>query len=140
MQAKSLVGLTIVLAAAAAIASESFPYKVAVRTKDASVYSGPGSQFYATGRVALGDEVEVYERKSGGWLAIRPPAGSFNWVEANKLRMTNDPDIAKVVGNNVVAWVGSELDGVQDHKWQVKLEPGESVQLMAAVDVDLRRR
>lgn len=130
MQATSLVGLTVFLATAIVTADESFPYKVAVTAPNVTVRSGPGAQFYATGEISAGDEVEVYERKGGGWLAIRPPAGSFNWVEASKLRMTNDPDVAKAVGNSVVAWVGSGVDEVREHKWQVKLEPGESVQLM----------
>lgn len=131
MRGVYLLGLTILVVTAVARADESFPYKVAVKGQEVTVRSGPGSQFYATGQIAAGDEVEVYQRKGGGWLAIRPPQGSFNWIEANKLRMTNDPDVAKVVGNRAVAWVGSELGGVEDHKWQVKLDPGESVQLMS---------
>jgi hypothetical protein len=131
MRAKCVLGLILLVVTAVVTADESFPYKVAVKDRDVTVRSGPGSQFYATGQIATGSEIEVYERKGGGWLAIRPPEGSFNWIEANKLRMTNDPDVAKVVGNSVVAWVGSEVGAVEDHKWQVKLDPGESVQLMS---------
>jgi hypothetical protein len=131
MRGECFLGLILFLVTTVATADESFPYKVAVQARDVTVRSGPGSQFYATGHVAAGDEIEVYQRKGGGWLAIRPPAASFNWVEANKLRMTNDPDLAKVVGNNAVAWVGSELGAVEDHKWQIKLDAGESVQLMS---------
>lgn len=124
-------GLMLFLITAITAADETFPYKIAVKARDVAVRSGPGSQFYATGQLSAGDEIEVYERKGGGWLAIRPPVGSFNWIEAGKLRMTNDPDLAKVVGNNVVAWVGSDLGAVEDHKWQVKLDAGEPVQLMS---------
>jgi len=131
MRGDFFLGLILFLITTAATADESFPYKIAVKARDVAVRSGPGSQFYATGHLAAGDEIEVYQRKGGGWLAIRPPATSFNWIEANKLRMTNDPDLAKVVGNNVVAWVGSELGAVEDHKWQVKLDVGESVRLMS---------
>ncbi|MBC8351842.1 MAG: SH3 domain-containing protein [Planctomycetes bacterium] len=131
MRGDCLIGLILFLFTSVVVAEESFPYKVTIKASDASVRSGPGSKFYATARLTKGDKIEVYQRKAGGWLAVRPPDRSFNWVEANKLRMTNDPDVAKVVGNNVVAWVGSEVDGVEDHKWQVKLDPGESVQLMS---------
>ncbi len=131
MRGACYIGLILFLITAVATADESFPYKIAVKANGVTVRSGPGSQFYATGQLAAGDEIKVYERKGGGWLAIRPPAGSFNWIEASKLRMTNDPDLAKVVGNNVVAWVGSELGPVDDHKWQVKLDAGEPVQLMS---------
>ncbi|MCA9141546.1 MAG: SH3 domain-containing protein [Planctomycetaceae bacterium] len=139
MRATSVVSLIVLLAAAATLAEESFPYKVAVKSREVTVRSGPGSQFYVTGQIEAGDEIEVYERKGGGWLGIRPPKGSFNWVEASKLRMTNDPDVAKVVGNNVVAWVGSESDTDTDHKWQVKLDPGESVQLMSRQSMSIFR-
>ncbi|MBI2477951.1 MAG: hypothetical protein HYV60_04690 [Planctomycetia bacterium] len=127
------------MVATVATADDSFPYKVLVKDREVTVRSGPGSQFYATGRIVAGDEIEVYERKGGGWLAIRPPEGSFNWIEANKLRMTNDPDLGKVVGNHVVAWVGSELGAVEDHKWQVKLDPGEPVQLMSRRSMSIFR-
>lgn len=131
MRGTHFLSLMLVLITTAATAEQSFPYRIAVKAREVTVRSGPGSQFYATGYVKAGDELEVYERKGGGWLAIRPPDGSFNWIEVNKLRMTNDPDVAKVVGNNVVAWVGSELGAVDDHKWQVKLDAGEPVQLMS---------
>ena len=126
-----LSGLILFLGTSITNGAEPFPYRIAIKDRDVTVRSGPGEQFYATSRLVAGDEIEVYERKAGGWLAIRPPESSFNWVEANKLRMTNDPDVAKVVGNSVVAWVGSELGTISEHKWQVRLEPGESVQLMA---------
>ena len=131
MHCKHFLGLIAIGITAVATAAESFPYQVTIRTPEVTVRSGPGPNFYATGQLAVGDEIEIYQRKSGGWLAIRPPASSFNWVESKKLRMTDDPDLAKVVGEDVVAWIGSELVDVDDHKWQVKLDPGETVQLMA---------
>ncbi len=139
MRATRFLGLNLILITAVVTAEDSFPYKVAVKTDSVTVRSGPGSQFYATGHVTAGDEIEVYQRKGDGWLAIRPPEGSFNWLEANKLRMTNDPDVAKIVGNTVVAWVGSEVGAVEDHKWQVKLDPGESVELMSRQSMSIFR-
>lgn len=125
------LGLILVLMATVVTADESFPYQVAVKARDVTARSGPGAQYYATGHLARGDEIHVHSRDAAGWLAIRPPVGSFNWVEAKKLRMTDDPDLAKVVGSNAVAWVGSQLGAIEDHKWQVKLNAGESVQLMS---------
>jgi SH3-like domain-containing protein len=139
MRGNCFLGLTIFVATTVAAADQSFPYKVAVKARDVTVWSGPGSQFYATGQITAGDEIEVYQRKGGGWLAIRPPEGSFSWIEANKLRMTNDPDVAKIVGNRAVAWVGSERGAVEDHKWQVKLDPGEPVQLMSRRSMSIFR-
>ncbi len=120
-----------ILLACPSLAAESFPYKVQVAGRDVTMRSGPGERYYATGQVEKDGEVEVYQRHAEGWLAIRPPEDSFSWIEASKLRMTDDPDVAKVVGEQVVAWIGSKLDGIEDHNWQVKLSVGEPVQLMS---------
>jgi len=114
----------------ASASGQSFPYEVTVAAKETPVFSGPGRQYYQTGTVSNGETVEVYRRKAGGWLAIRPPEDSFSWVAAKQLRQTNDENIARAVGTSAVAWIGS-LDGdVHDHKWQVKLEPGEAVAVL----------
>lgn len=110
--------------------AERFPYKLTVESNDAIVRSGPGEKFYATGFVDRGQEVQVYQRKSGGWLGIRPPAGSFSWVDAEKLKLTRNDEVGQVVATTAVAWVGSEVDPVDEHRWQVKLDADEAVQLL----------
>jgi hypothetical protein len=130
MRATFLLQAILLLLCQSALSGETFPYKVEVADETSRIFSGPGEQFYTTGYVERGEEVEVFKRKAGGWLAIRPPQDSFSWVAAKQLRETDDPQIARVVGNNVVAWVGSELGSVQDHKWQVKLDPGETVKVI----------
>ncbi|MBP87169.1 MAG: hypothetical protein CMJ64_10695 [Planctomycetaceae bacterium] len=110
--------------------AEAFPYKVKIRGNDVVVRSGPGQQFYATSHVGDGEEVQVYQRKTGGWLGIRPPQGSFSWVAMEKLRATDDPEVARTVGAQAAAWIGSEIGPVADHKWQVRLEAGEAVQIV----------
>jgi hypothetical protein len=111
-------------------AADEFPYKVTVRGADVIVRSGPGAQFYATSYVGDGEQVEIYQRKSGGWLGIRPPRGSFSWVDAKKLRETDDPEVARIVGAQAAAWIGSEVESVADHKWQVRFEAGEPVHVL----------
>src|SRR5437870_12630733 len=53
-----------------------------VTVPDAEVRCGPGDtpQMYVTNRLRKGDRVEVVKELDGGWLAIKPPAGSFNWI------------------------------------------------------------
>jgi len=121
------------------VRAESFPYRAAVTADEVPVRSGPGPTFYATGMLGLGEEVEVYRREAGGWLAIRPPAGSFCWVEAAALQTTDQPQIAQVVGANAVAWIGSDLGDVEDHKWRVKLQAGEPVQLLSQGRITIYR-
>ena len=123
--------LTTILLASAATASElDLPAKRKVTAESAVLRSGPGESFYATGRLRRGDVVEIYRQDAGGWFAVRPSTRSFSWVDARQLRETGDRRVARVVGSDVVAWVGSDVEEVGDYKWQVKLKPGEAVRVL----------
>lgn len=111
-------------------AADTFPFTAQIERDNVTLRSGPGAHFYGTGHLERGREVEVYQRKPGGWLGIRPPEGSFSWVDAKKLSLTNQREVARAVGAEAVAWVGSDLGEVDDHKWQVRLDSGEAVQVL----------
>lgn len=117
----------VVCAALAALhaAAEEFPYRGVVRTDGVYVRSGPGQSYYPTQQLRAGDVVEVYRHDPGGWLAIRPPQGSFTWVAAHALQLI-EPDIAVVTTDDVLARVGSALTDERD-VWHVKLRSGEEV-------------
>jgi hypothetical protein len=53
-----------------------------VQQPDAEVRSGPSdaSDYYATNRLRAGDRVEVVRQEPNGWVAIKPPPGSFSWI------------------------------------------------------------
>jgi hypothetical protein len=55
------------------------------------VRSGPSATFYATGELRQGDKVVIIREAQGqpGWLEIRPPAGSFDWVNAKNVKQIN---------------------------------------------------
>lgn len=59
-------------------------YVATVSAFEAEVRSGAGSslQLYPTNRLRKGDRVEVVKELEGGWLAIKPPPGSFSWVNS----------------------------------------------------------
>src|SRR6476619_2840895 len=65
--------------------AESSPYKARVIAAGAPVHSGPGENYYPTDTLSEGDTIEVYREKPGGWLAIRPPMGSYSWVAERDL-------------------------------------------------------
>jgi hypothetical protein len=119
-----------VLGAIAQGAEQAFPYTVQVAVDEVEVRCGPGWDFYATQRLARGTQVEVYRHDPGGWLAIRPPAGSFSWVTARHLKLTADKSVAEVVLDGAVAWVGSSVTNVPQHKWQVRLTRDERVEVL----------
>jgi uncharacterized protein YraI len=118
------------LGAAAYGAEPVFPYTVQVAVDEVEVRCGPGWDYYATQRLPRGARVEVYRHDPGGWLAIRPPEGSFSWMTARHLQATADKNIAEVNLDGAVAWVGSATTNVPQHKWQVRLERGERVEVL----------
>jgi len=120
----------IVLATAAAAAGE-FPYTASVSSDDVQVRSGPGEDYYPTALLRAGDRVEVYRHDPGGWYAVRPPAGSFSWVPSDAVEVFENGQ-ARIVAKRTVARVGSELSDTRD-VIQVRLEPGEEVEILEAV-------
>lgn len=106
-------------------ASDGFPYTARVARDQIEVRCGPGWDYYATAVLKRDATVEVYRQESGGWLAIRPPAGSFSWVAARHLESTQQRDVLRVTTDGVVAWIGSSIAQVSQHKWQVRLKQNE---------------
>ncbi len=107
---------------------QTFPYKAYVTSSEVYVRSGPGKNYYPTSKLRTGDQVEIYRHDPGGWFAIRPPSGSFTWVSARYLEKSTH-GLAKVVGNEVAARVGSEFSDIRD-VIQVRLHRGEVVEIL----------
>jgi uncharacterized protein YgiM (DUF1202 family) len=116
------------LAPAAKAAELEFPYEAYINADDVYVRSGPGRDYYPTDKLRKGDAVEVYRHDPGGWLAIRPPRGSFCWVSSRHLDQLED-NLAAVNSERVVARVGSSFSDVRD-VIQVRLERDEKVEIL----------
>ncbi len=91
---------------------------------------GPGWDYYCTQQLVRGTQVEVYRHEPDGWLAIRPPGGSFSWLPARQVERAADRRVGKVLIDGAVAWVGSDVGSVTQHKWQVRLERNEQVEIL----------
>ena len=65
-------------------------FSIPVAADVAVVRSGPSEDAYPTGSVAKNRYVEAYFRSDDGWCAIRPPQGSFSWVNAKFVRRETD--------------------------------------------------
>ena len=116
------------LCASAAPAAE-FPYSAKVVVPQAEVFSGPGRQHYPTDRLTAGQSVEVHRVEPGGWCAIRPPAGSFSWVESRFLAAAPGQDVAilRVTADDVPSYIGSRL-GTERNACRVRLRIDELVE------------
>jgi uncharacterized protein YgiM (DUF1202 family) len=124
-------------ALAAAQADESpdtFPYVAYIAADGARVHAGPGNAYYATDELTRGQKVEVYQKISG-WLAIRPPVNSFSWIPAADAELTDEPDVAMILHDDVPAWIGTRVERDAEHLWQIQLNEGDHVQVL-----DVKRR
>jgi hypothetical protein len=104
------------------------PFTGYIAVSQTEVASGPGRRFYTTGKLPRGAEVEVYREDDAGWLAIRPPAGSFSWVPAEHVEMLDD-GMGKVA-TATESWIGTTVEDVKEHKSQVALKVGELVEIL----------
>ncbi|MCA9162749.1 MAG: SH3 domain-containing protein [Planctomycetales bacterium] len=114
-------------------ATPVMPYPTTVAENDAIIRSGPGEVYYVTQYLPRGADVEVHLRQENGWLAIRPPRGSFSWIPAAHVQSTGEPAVAAVQAENAVSFIGTLLGTPQQYQWQVRLEPGELVQIVGQV-------
>src|SRR5262245_33975246 len=76
---------------------------------EVEVRSGPSPRFYATTKLKQGDKVTVVREEEGGWLAIKPPLGSFNWINKRVLERDAKDLNAKVLESNVETLIGNNL-------------------------------
>lgn len=83
-----LWGMALLLTATLPLRGQPPPYQATVRAPEAEVRSGPSfdPQMYVTNRLPSGSVVEVVRELEDGWLAIKPPQGSFSWVNLRHLQ------------------------------------------------------
>jgi hypothetical protein len=130
MRAACLVGISLLgLGSTWALAETETPHELVSGDRGLDVRSGPGRQFYSTDRLAAGTTIEVYGRE-GGWLAIRPPDGSYSWVRKSQLQATSTEGVAKVTEAGAVCRIGSRVVRTPEHICQVRLKQGELVEVL----------
>ncbi|MEO8268445.1 MAG: hypothetical protein ABI557_01920 [Aureliella sp.] len=100
---------------------------VYVAAERAQLRSGPGEDFYPTGDIAQNASLEVYHQTKDNWLGIRPPEGSFSWVQATDAYLLPGGRIIEVTNPSAVSWIGTSLGSAKQYRWQVKLTSGEQL-------------
>jgi len=118
-------GFSVTMLPAEMLPESDEPCLATVIGQNAFLRSGPGDDYYATNRIAAGQVLEVYYVIDDLWCAVRPPSGSFTWVDARNVRLGKN-QVGEVLINGVSARVGSEL-GNMCGAVQVVLDSGEKV-------------
>ncbi len=111
-------------------AETEFPYTATVLVDQAPLRCNASANHQPTDKVPREAIVEVYQHAEDGWCAIRPPEGSFSWVPAQYLKMSDQEDVALVTVEGLRAWVGTKLSDEQ-LACQVRLKKGEQVVVLA---------
>lgn len=124
----ALLAATVAMFPHVVAAQQAFPYKAYIAANDTYVRSGPGENYYPTGKLRAGTQIEVYRHDPGGWYAIRPPEGSFSWIGRRYVRQVGD-GVAEVTGERVAVRVGTELSDRRDVV-QVRVTRGELLELL----------
>jgi hypothetical protein len=98
-----------------AIPAQAQPFVYEARTliaDEVEIRCGPSlsANYYATTKLRRGDVVEVATNKQTepGWLAIKPPKGSYSWIRAQLVRQ-DTPNGGTVVTDGSPVLAGSSM-------------------------------
>ncbi len=118
---------TVAIAADPPLKQDEAATTVYVSAQLALLRSGPGEDFYPTGEIALNTSLEVYHQAKDNWLGVRPPEGSFSWVQASDAYLLPGGRVIEVTTPSAVSWIGTSLGSAKQYRWQVKLNSGEQL-------------
>jgi SH3-like domain-containing protein len=106
-------GLALALALGGRLSADPVLYNATVTAAEAEVRCGPSpdAKFYLTNRLPKGATVQVLKDRGDGWLEIRPPEGSFSWVNTRCVSqlVPSQPLNFTVEYDKTPVYIGSEL-------------------------------
>lgn len=110
------------------------PYDVYVDQEEVTARCGPGGDYYRTDPLRHGQRLEVYLETDDGWLGVRPPEGSFCWVQADAVAADRGGKSGSVTEEGTLAWIGTHLGKARKYMWQVQLSKGEEVDILGRAE------
>lgn len=130
-----VLGLLLCCCLAEARAATQFPYDALIQADDVEVRSGPGLNYYATGKLKTSDRVTVHRHDPGGWYMISPPPGSFSYLDARFVQRQGERGVVQIPPNDdgtlprALVRIGSQLG--DDHTFYGRqLNNGDEVQIL----------
>lgn len=133
LPARLIGGVSLMLTLASLAPAQTLTEKI-IGVPEVEVRSGGSPQFYATSKLYQGNRVQVVGEE-GKWLAIKPPDGSFNWINARFLEIKGMDAIVK--GKDVPLRIGSSLvNSVPNVISREKLQEGTTVRILDPKPMD----
>jgi SH3-like domain-containing protein len=115
-------------------AAPAFPFTGPVKADDVYTRSGPGLNYYPTGKVHANQSVFVLAEKAG-WMEIKPPAGQFSWIDRAYIQAdAENPSKGTIVGTNVRVRAGSLVFAAARDVVQMKINKGAAVEILGESD------
>lgn len=126
------IGLAMLLTCGWHMPAQEVHYTATVVAPEAEVRSGPSASMYATNKLRQGEVVEVVRDEGNGWLAVKPPPGSFSWICTRFLRALDQRTWLVVTHDEtrVPVLVGSNL--IDDKPTVEKAQLARGAQVIAA--------
>jgi hypothetical protein len=124
---------TLMLGAAPQAEELKVLYTAPVTVDEAEVRCGPGDtpQLYVTSRLHRGDTVQVVKMVDDHWLAIRPPPGSFSWINTRFVRQIMPGRAMWLVtadsGTTVPLLAGSAIKSDKPTVESIRVSPGQQL-------------
>lgn len=109
-------------------------FSIPVDVDAAPIFASPSRSSYQTGAVLKDRYVEVYFHNGDGFCAIRPPQGSFSWINGRFLELTNASSgtIISPNGKAIPSRVGGDSPSTSSVV-QVGLQHGQKVKIIGKV-------
>lgn len=118
---------------ATAQTSPASPAELTILIPEVEARSGPSKEFYPTIKLRQGEKVQVVNesKEQPGWVAIKPPPGSFSWINARFVQKQPDGRLATVISDvPVPVMPGSSLTNQAPNVEQTKVERGTLVTIL----------
>lgn len=125
---RGTIGLILVAAAATPVLAQNFPAEMVVVLPEVEVRSGPTKEYHPTSKLRQGEKVLALRQSKDqpGWVAVKPPAGSFSWVNARHVKQV-DQRTGYVLGEGnatIPVLPGSSLVDRAPNVESVRIAPG----------------
>jgi hypothetical protein len=129
-----LGGIVAVITVVQPTQAQTPPDKRTITVSQVQVRSGPSDKFYPTSKLFRGEVVEVVPQPAGtsqpGWLAIKPPHGSFSWINQRFVQVTVPGRGIVIADADVPLLVGSSETSERPSKEGIKASRGSQVVIL----------